>query len=37
MMLQYDAQRRFIRQARFNAALYKLWALQVPFGRIIIR
>lgn len=37
MMLQYDAHRRFIRQARFNATLYRLWAAQVPYGRIIIR
>jgi hypothetical protein len=33
-MIQFDARGRFVRRARFNAALHGLWLMQLPQGHI---
>ena len=35
MMVQYDACGRFVRRAKYNAAVAAIWAGQIPYGRII--
>jgi hypothetical protein len=37
MMTQYDAHGRFVRRARYNAALAAIWSRQIPYGRIVTR
>lgn len=34
MMTQYDAHGVFIRRAKYNAALFAIWSMQIPYGRI---
>ncbi len=36
VMAQYDAYGRFVRRAKFNAALMTIWARQLPYGHIVM-
>lgn len=37
MMTQYDAHRRYVRSAAYNATLYQIWTKQVPYGTIVVK